>query len=175
MLCFWWMRVLSCSPYEFCHKDLVSKASCVPCFELPGRLVSWWSWPLRHTWWHRAWVPSTAFAREAPGPHLILQGGLIPLSTLLPGTHWGLTSRAVDSTRFHLCKNADKSSWQLQKRGGRFEGPFSHRILEERWARLDRRLGGAASWASPLSDTISGKGCWNQKTHGFVDEKPVYS
>ena len=71
----WWMRVLSCSPCEFCHKDLVFKASRVPCFELPGRLVSsWWSWPLRHPWWHRTWVPSTAFAREAPGPRLTLQG-----------------------------------------------------------------------------------------------------
>ena len=113
---------------------------------------------------------------ESPAqPLLVRLRAPIWSAGVLPRTHWGLPSSPVDSSRFHLCKGADKSSWQLQKRGGRFEGPFSHRILEERWARLGRRLGGAASWSSPLSDTVSGKGCWNQKTHSFVDEKPVYS
>lgn len=155
--------VFPCSPSKFSPKDLVFKAYWLPYFGLsqetrpPSHRVG-----LADTWGHCTWVWSTdSCSWGSRAPFYIVT----PVPVLLPGTPWGLTRRAMDSLGFYLCKSADKKSRKLQKTGWWFVGLFYHRILKEGWARLGRLLGGATSWSSAFFATVSGKGCWKQKTH----------
>lgn len=127
------------------------------------------------TWWHRTWLSSTGlclWGSRAPFD----TAGRVDSPTCSPTRHTLRSDQESNGQHWVLLlKNCRQVITETSEERREVWRSFQSQDSWGEMTRLGRLLEGAASWSSPVSDAVSGQGCWKQKTHGFVDEKPVYS